>query len=242
MASKAWKVPASPATARRGTQPPPPQQRLRRWAVVIVGIAVAFIPTWAPWLSTVVGLDSDLGIEGPASSIAWNAFAVALLIGYVWGVERRRLDSIGIFRPSPKDLESALILFGCHMGWTWLARTLWPPAEDAGTATIASMPVLAVLALILSAAIFEEILYRGYPLERLMELTGRRWVALVLTVPVFVAPHLYFFSPAWLLYQGSGALVLYILFVWRRNLVACMVLHLAVNLPILIPTIAGRGG
>jgi hypothetical protein len=92
------------------------------------------------------------------------------------------------------------------------------------------------------AAVFEEILYRGYPLERLSELTGRRWVAVALTLPLFVAPHLAFFGPEWLLYQGSGTAMLYILFLWRRNLVANMLLHLCVNLPILIPTIASRLG
>lgn len=56
------------------------------------------------------------------------------------------------------------------MAWTWLARTFWPPTEDDGTATITAIRVAAVLALIVSAAIFEEILYpEAHPLERLIE-------------------------------------------------------------------------
>lgn len=212
----------------------------RRWGVVLLGLALAFVPTWAPRLFDAVGLPVSIGIEGPAASILWNAAAVALLLAHVLLVERRGLSSIRLVRPTGKDLEWALILFGCHMGFTWLARMLWPPPADAGTETIAAMPVLLALALIVSAAVFEEILYRGYPLERLTELTRRRWVAVALTLPLFVAPHLVFFGPEWLLYQGSGTAVLYILFLWRRNLVATMLLHLCINLPILIPTIAGR--
>lgn len=39
---------------------------------------------------------------------------MALLVGFTYGVESRRLDSIRIVRPSRTDLEWALILFGCH--------------------------------------------------------------------------------------------------------------------------------
>jgi membrane protease YdiL (CAAX protease family) len=213
---------------------------VRRWGVVLLGLALAFFPSWAPRVIDALGLDVSTGIEGPGASILWNAAAVTLLLGYVVLVERRSLASIRIVRPTGKDLEWALILFGCHMGFTWLARTLWPPPADAGTETIAAMPVLLVLALILSAAVFEEILYRGYPLERLTEITGRRWVAVTLTLPLFVAPHLVFFGPEWLLYQGSATAAIYILFLWRRNLVANMLLHFCANLPILIPTIASH--
>lgn len=205
---------------------------------VLVGLVLAYLPMWLPPLARLAG--ADLGVGGPAASIVWNVLAVALLVAYIFGVERRRLDSIRLVRPGGKDLEWALILFGCHMAWTWLARVIRPPPPDEGTATITAMPVLAVLALILSAAVFEEVLYRGYPIERLTELTGRAWVALALTVPLFVLPHLVFFSPSWLLYQASGTVALFVLFVRRRNLIACMLLHLAINLPILIPTIASR--
>ncbi|MCM4082133.1 CPBP family intramembrane glutamic endopeptidase [Paractinoplanes hotanensis] len=211
---------------------------MRAAARTLIGLVLAYLPMWLPPLTRAAGV--DVGVTGPASSILWNALAVVLLVAYIFGVERRRLDSIRVVRPTGKDLEWVLILFGCHMAWAWLARTVWPPPADGGTATIAAMPVLAVVALVLSAAVFEEVLYRGYPIERLTELTGRIWPALAITVPLFVAPHLVFFSPSWLLYQASGTLALYVLFVWRRNLIACMLLHLAVNLPILIPTVAGR--
>ena len=56
-------------------------------------------------------------------------------------------------------------------------------------------------------------------------------------VTEFVAPHLTFFSLDWLLYQGIGTLAVYLLYLWRRNLPACMLLHLLSNAPILIPTV-----
>ncbi|MCY1138242.1 CPBP family intramembrane metalloprotease [Actinoplanes sp. Pm04-4] len=204
--------------------------------VVLGGLVLAYVPMWLPPLSRAAGI--DIGIEGPAASIFWNALTVALLVAYIYGVERRRLDSIRLIRPTGKDLEGALILFGAHMGWTWLAHTIRPPPADEGTAAITAMSVLAVVALILSVAVFEEVLYRGYPITRLVEVTGRPWAALAVTVPLFVAPHLVFFSPSWLFYQASGTVALFVLFVWRRNLVACMLLHLGINLPILVPALA----
>lgn len=216
----------------------PPRRRRLRVAVpaVLVGLAVAWSPAWLPGLHEAAGL--DLGFDGPVTSIVWNAVAASLLLTYVLLVERRPLGSIGLTRPKGKHLEWALTLFGVHMGWSWLVMVLWPRPADVGTATITAMPVLAVVGLILSAAVFEEILYRGYPIERVAELTGRRWIAVALTAPVFVAPHLTFFGTQWLLYSGSGTLVIYVLYLSSRNLPACMLLHLAVNLPILIPTIA----
>ena len=81
---------------------------------------------------------------------------------------------------------------------------------------------------------------KTYPIERITDLTGRRWLGVAVSAAVFVAPHVVFFSPEWLLYQGgAGALATYALYLWRRNLPACMLLHLLINAPILIPTVLG---
>lgn len=47
--------------------------------------------------------------------------------------------------------------------------------------------------------------------------------------------HLTFFGPSWLLYHASGTVMIYALYLRRRNLPACMLLHFLVNLPILLP-------
>lgn len=206
------------------------------WAVALAGIAIAYSPMWLPRLRDALGI--DLGVEGPASSIAWNVLAVSALVGFMFLIERRPLASIGMRKPRAKELEWALYGFGIYMAWQWVVLTFFPPASDSGTETIASLPIGAVLGIIISAAVFEEILYRGYPIERLSELTGRSWIAYALTVPLFVAPHLAFFGPQWLWTTGVGTIAIYVLYAKTRNLPACMLLHLCVNLPILIPTVA----
>jgi membrane protease YdiL (CAAX protease family) len=220
--------------------------RSRAWVTALGGIGLAWSPMWLPPTLRAAGADprpllAAIGLAGPAASISWNLLATALVLAWVFGVERSRLTSLRIGRPTGKDLEWALILFGGAMTWSWLAQLIRPQtAPDSGSATIAALPVLTVVAMILTAAICEEILFRGYPLERLTQLTGRRWVAVATTLPFFVAPHLFTFGPEWLLYNASGTVAIYVLYLWRRNLVACMVLHAAVNAPILIPTVAAH--
>lgn len=221
----------------------PPARRARRsatWLVALVGIGIAYSPMWAPRVRDLFGVRDP--VAGPASSILWNVGAVVALVAYLLLVERRPLASVGLRKPRPKELEWALYLFGGYMGWQWLVLTLLPVAPDSGTSTIASLPVVTVLGIIVSAAVFEEILYRGYPIERLSELTGRRWLAFALTVPLFIAPHVVFFGIPWLWTAGVGALAIYLLYAKTRNLPACMLLHLCINLPILIPTIAHNAG
>lgn len=233
----------------RATTPAPRPRRggtARAWVTALIGIALAWTPMWLPPILRTAGLDprgplAALGLAGPAASVFWNTLATVFLLGWVFGVERRRLSSLRIARPTGKDLEWALMFFGGAMAWSWLAQLIRPQAApDTGSASIAALPVLVVAAMILSAAVCEEILFRGYPLERLIELTGRRWLAVALTLPFFVVPHLITFGPEWLLYHASGTVAIYALYLWRRNLVACMVLHAAVNAPILIPTIASQ--
>jgi membrane protease YdiL (CAAX protease family) len=92
-----------------------------------------------------------------------------------------------------------------------------------------------VIGIILTAAITEEILFRGYPIERIKELTGKAWLATAISFIIFVIPHVKFFGITWLLYHGIGTIMIYVLYLWRKNLYACMILHLLVNLPILLP-------
>lgn len=229
-------IPSPEASARSARFTPTVRGSTRLWLLSIVGIAIAYSPMWLPRLGEAVGIVPEF--RGPASSILWNVLAVVPLLAYVLIVERRSLASLGLRRPRGKDLEWALILFGIVMAWQWVVRTFFPPADDPGTATISALPIVAVIGMIFSSAIFEEILYRGYPIERLAELTGRRWLAFALTIPLFVAPHLVFFGVQWLWTAGVGTIALYVLYARTRNLPACMLLHFCLNAPILIPTIA----
>ncbi|MFC7251506.1 CPBP family intramembrane glutamic endopeptidase [Halomicroarcula sp. GCM10025324] len=83
--------------------------------------------------------------------------------------------------------------------------------------------------IVVTAVVTEEILWRGYPIERLTELTGSVWVGAGVSGVVFLAVHF----PAWGIVgavpQAVFTLVLVGVYVWSRNVVACMISHGVIN-------------
>ena len=76
----------------------------------------------------------------------------------------------------------------------------------------------------------EEILYRGYPIERVQELTGYKWLAFLISVLAFTLAHLSSWEAAQLIVVGFGAVILALLYLWRRDLICNMVAHFLVDL------------
>lgn len=217
--------------------PEPDRSRPAANPVVLVGgLLIAYLPVYGGWLARAAG--ADPGDAGPWRAIPLNWSVVAVLLGYVFLVERRGLASLRLVRPTGKDVEWAWYIWGATMVYAWLVGRFRPQNGNIGIETISAMPVLVVLALVVTTAVTEEILWRGYAVERFAALCGDRlWLGALLSAVVFAAGHVPFFGAEWLLYQGSGALALYGYYVWRRNLVGVMLLHLLGNLPILIPTV-----
>jgi membrane protease YdiL (CAAX protease family) len=81
------------------------------------------------------------------------------------------------------------------------------------------------LALVTRAAIAEELLFRGYPISRLEELSGSRVLAAVVSWAGFTYAHLSYWGAAQLIVAGWGGLILTLLFLWRRNLWTNILAH-----------------
>lgn len=225
--------------------PPPPASatppRIRLVASVILGVGVIVGMYGGPAVDTIAGIDLRFGLTGPQSGDPWKWAGAAALIGVVVLVERRGLSSLLIRRPSSRDIEWVMYAFGAVMVWSWLLSIVAPQKDNDGVATIAALGLGGVMILIVTAAVTEEIVYRGYLAERLGALLGRgaypRLAGAAASLAVFVAPHVSFFGPSWLLHQLPGTLALAAIALFRRNLPAAMLLHLLINAPILIPTI-----
>lgn len=56
-------------------------------------------------------------------------------------------------------------------------------------------------------------------------MTGGVWLPVLISIVLFALPHVRLFGPEWFLYQGVSVVLLYVLYVWRRNLWACMLMH-----------------
>lgn len=210
----------------------------RDLAVLPLGLAVFWLVYSGPPVERLGPLDLRWGLEGPLSSTPWKWLGAFALVALVLLVERRRLSSLLILRPGAKDLEWALYAFGAAMTWSWLAGMAFPQ-DDAtgGTGTLVALGVPGVLLLIATAAITEEVAFRGYLAERLGAVLRSRWWGAGLSLAVFVVQHVAFFGPSWLLHHLGGTLAIAVVVLVRRNLVAGMLVHLLVNAPILIPTV-----
>jgi membrane protease YdiL (CAAX protease family) len=99
-----------------------------------------------------------------------------------------------------------------------------------GIEQLAAYPLLFVLALALTAALTEEILYRGFPIERIAERTGSTVVAAGITVLFFIIFHIPYWGVGGALQVSVNAVLLTLLYLWRRNVVACILTHVITNI------------
>jgi len=153
------------------------------------------------------------------------------LIGWVVVVERRPLRSIGLRGPGWKGFASAAAASAVMIGGiTFIYVVVFPAiGETQSGAMLHSVRALLFAlraAITLRAATFEELLYRGFAIERLTELTGLRWIAALLSLLAFTLAHLDGWGVGHLLIAAFGGAVLTALYLWRRDLVANGLAHL----------------
>jgi membrane protease YdiL (CAAX protease family) len=176
----------------------PQRRRVTTLIGLIPFLVVTFLPlgNWgkalfAPWLGPLV-----------SGEVIWWVLVLATF-AYVLFVERRPLSSIGFRRPGWLDILLAVIV-GVVMvvGVVFIFFTLFPmlhlKMNSGELNSIMNTPYWYRVLLVTRAAVAEETLFRGYPLERIGEWSGSRLL---------------------------GGLLLTILFLWRRNLWANMLAH-----------------
>lgn len=184
---------------------------------------------------------------GPNTRAVIGYVVMWTLVGAVVAVtalgERRQLSSIGLRRPSVRLLALAvgagLTLSLLYPLVTVAADGLvaGDPSEGVGVPLETSVWVLA--AGVVTAAVTEEVLFRGYAIERLIELTGRAWLSGLLSLVVFVAIHV----PTKGLAHVLGVVVplgaaLTVLYLRKRNLTFVAVVHLMVDAPLIVLALA----
>jgi membrane protease YdiL (CAAX protease family) len=88
-------------------------------------------------------------------------------------------------------------------------------------------PLWAATITMFRAGITEEA-FRAYGLERLISITGRRWLALMLVTLPFAVFHFHQ-GPAGILIAWASGLVLSLIYLYRRSLPAVMLAHFGVD-------------
>jgi membrane protease YdiL (CAAX protease family) len=147
--------------------------------------------------------------------------------------ERLPLRSIGLRRPDWSTLATATLLF--LVGFLLMPLVTNPLIErwgqqgaDAGIAELARLPAWFRVVIGATGGAVEETLYRGYAIERLSAITGRRWLGATLATLVFALAHI----PAWgvgfaLTADLPAGIVFTLFYLWRRDVVANALAHSA---------------
>lgn len=173
----------------------------------------------------------SIGILGPLASgeMLWWV-AVAVVVGYVLAIERRPLSSVGFRKIGAVSgiaavIAGILLVAGISVIYALVFPWLHLKMNTREMNSLLTTPFAYRVALVTRAAVAEELLFRGYPIERIIELTGNRWLAAGVSWAAFTYAHLGFWGWAQLVVAGYGGLILTILYLWRRNLGANMVAH-----------------
>jgi len=163
--------------------------------------------------------------------IWWAAIAAVLL--YVTFVERRPLSTTGVQRLSLRD---ATIGFGAGIvtiaGLAFIYFVIFPALhlnEENQMNTLLATPLWWRIVSVVRAGVGEELLYRGYAIERLEELSGSRAVAGIVSCALFTVAHVGPWGWAHLLIAGFGGVMLTVLYLWRRNLWVNIIAHALVD-------------
>ena len=196
---------------------------------VILGLAVALggVPV-VEFFASILFDDTDL-----TALVIRDLLVKWILAGFVIGivvfVEKRSVSSIGVGKIGWKDVGGAVLVFVLgavsYPFTTPLIESLGLETTVGGLEQLATLPLVFVVALAVTAAVTEEVLYRSYPIERISELTGSPVMGAGLTFVLFVLFHIPFWGLGGTLQISVNAILITLLYLWRRNLFACILSH-----------------
>lgn len=171
----------------------------------------------------------SLGVMAMQEGLLW--LAAAAIVVYVLWVEHRPLASIGLRRPTWRTAITGIGTAAVAIGGMAAIYILVLPAlhlvatDEAQLHTVTALPKWFQILICARAGVFEELLYRGFAIERLTEITRRRWLAAGISLAAFTYAHLQFWGWTHLIVAAFGGIVLTALYLWRKDLVSNMIAH-----------------
>jgi uncharacterized protein len=179
------------------------------------------------WENEFAGTSHLIGYE-----IIWWA-AIAALLLYVRLVEKRPLSSIGFRSIGMWDviwaILSGILILAALAGIYYGILPALHLTEDQQVGQLLATPFWWRLISVIRAAVGEEVLFRGYAIERGQELTGSRTVAAGLSWMIFTLAHIGPWGWGHLLIAGVGGGVFTLLYLWRRKLWINIIAHFIVD-------------
>jgi uncharacterized protein len=162
--------------------------------------------------------------------IFW-AYALAILL-WLTLAERLPPNSIGFRRPTWRGIVIGILTGIVITAIMVVQFAVIIPLFHLSTASIIarkqaimSTPYWYRVLLVLRAAVTEEILFRGYLIEKVRQLSGSTALAVVVSVAAFTYAHLGGWGAVQLISVSASGLVLALVYVWRRDLPSNMLAH-----------------
>jgi len=161
----------------------------------------------------------------------WWLYAVGVFTWLRAG-EGLPISSIGLHRPTWKGLLYALAAAAALLAVFVIHSAVIVPlfhlnigAADAERSRILALPYWYRVLLVLRAAVVEEILFRGYIIEKVRRLTGSSPLAVVVSIAAFTYAHLAGWGLVHLIPVFGGGVIFAVLYVWKRDLSSNMIAH-----------------
>jgi len=171
---------------------------------------------------------ASLAAQTGREAIYW--VLTVILIGYVLFVEHRPISSVRLKWPTWKSLAFGLaggvaMIAGMALIYIVIFPALGLSSIEGGLIAVKALPVWLRVMLIIRAAVFEELCFRGFMIERLTEITGFRWLAAAISLAAFTFAHLGYWGWPHLIIAGFGGVILTGLYLWRGDLSCNMIAH-----------------
>jgi len=170
------------------------------------------------------------GLPSEMLGLAALMAIVACVLFIVLRCEHQPLLSLGLkpFRWSSMAWGIALAVF---LMWVFAPAAYWTMKHpnlggfETGLAKMATLPDWYLVLAVVLGVTAEEILYRGYAVERIAMLTGSYWIAGVGSVLIFGVAHvpMWGWGPALSTVVSGGVLTAF--FIWRHDLTANVIAH-----------------
>lgn len=181
-----------------------------------------FVSLWVFWIALLLAL----GIARFAEGYPLSTF------GFQWSQKTLRTRLLEWILTT----LAAVVMGGVIIFFSQNVRTILSGApEPASIAQLKDFPAWVLIPAWITGAFTEEVLFRSYPIERLTDLTGKRWLAGLISLVAFTLLHL--FGWDWihvLTVVLPGGIMLTLFYLWRRNLALNVMIHAIVNSPLLI--------
>lgn len=164
----------------------------------------------------------------------WWAIA-ALLIGYVVAIEGKQLASLGLQKPSKSTITTAaaglglalcgVAAFGIITAFIGLETNSTEERLD----QTAAAPIWWLIIVFCGRVSSKSYFFRGFVISRSIELGVSPTIAVIGATALFVLPHAFFWPGPSLILISLTGLAMGTIFVWKRDLIACMLAHIGVN-------------